>query len=135
MSQSLSALALIVASYTWWTQPASPQPFELAPQPQAEFACSARCPATSPSPVVYPDSGSGSWGIGLGFLAGVLLCAAYAHLCTRRDSTVQILTGSTATSGSSPVVTRETEPQPQLAIEGPLAPALRRQLRLQKNAA
>ena len=135
MSHSLSALALCVASYTWWTQPASPQVSEVSPQPQAEFACSARCPATSPSPVVLPVSGGGSWGTALGFLAGILVCAVFAYFCTRRASTVQIHTGSIATSGSQPVVTRETGQQPLLAIEGPLTPALRRQLRLQKNAA
>ena len=135
MSQSLSVLALFVASCTWWTQPASPQVFEVSPQPPAEFSCSARCAAPSPSPAVLPASGGGSWETALGFLAGALVCVVLVYHCTRRSPTVQIHTGSVATSGQEPVVTRETEPQPQLAIEGPFTPALRRQLRLLKNAA
>ena len=140
MSTQLSVLAFAVASWTWWHQPAPPLAIEIevVPQPQAEFACSARCPASS----VTIQSAASSWSSSLFWSsAGFLVCLALFLCCWLRWSlraapraypTQQLQLQSIALGGSE-YISGPEETVPRLAIEGGLTPALRRRLREQRN--
>ena len=125
MSYTLSAFALFVAGWTWYGQPQTPEVHEpTSAAPHSEFSCSARCPS---SPTVVHSCSGHSWGSALaGFVAGVLVCVLLAWRCKRQ----QLVHVRVVTPGDAPVTTGT-----RLSIEGPLTPALRRQLRQQQNAA
>ena len=116
MSNTLSLLALGLASYTFWSQPpAAPQS---EPPTASEFTCSARCPAPSaPGPVASAPGREV-----LAFLAGLTLCLVVVVFLACRSQR----SPATTTVIHTPCA---TEPASVLAIEGPLTPAVRRQLR------
>ena len=123
MSNSISLLALCLASYTWWSQPpAAPPPYTAQTPPPSEFSCSARCPAPSATVPVASAPGRET----LAFFAGLSLCLVVAvlYFCRVQRSPAPI------TVVQAPV---STEPVSLLAIEGPLTPAVRRQLRQQQR--
>ena len=123
MSNSISLLALRLASYTWWSQPPAAPPTLTPPTPPpSEFSCSARCPALSVTVPVASASGRET----LAFFAGLSLCLVVAvlYFCRLLRSPAPITVVQAPSS---------TEPVSLLAIEGPLTPAVRRQLRQQQR--
>ena len=133
MSSHLSVLALCVAGWTWWNQPLPPPAYlpEASPQRQAEFACSARCPSVpSPPPGVPSHFVESRFGLWTGFVSGFLCCLAFAWWLSRRHSgRPSLVIERRALVNTSSDLPEKTEPQ--LSIEGPLTPALRRRLRQQ----
>ena len=123
MSNSISLLALCLASYTWWSQPPAVVPqYTAQSPPPSEFSCSARCPAPSAPVPVASAPGREAFS----FLAGLLLCLLVALLYYWRGQRCS----PSITVVQAPV---STEPVSLLAIEGPLTPAVRRQLRQQQR--
>ena len=134
MSSHLSVLALCVAWWTWWIQPLpSPAYFpEVSPQPQAEFACSARCPSVpGPPPGVPSHFVESRFGLWTGSSPASAAAWHLPGLSRRHSGRPSLVIESRALVNTSFDVPEETEPQ--LSIEGPLTPALRRRLRQQRN--
>ena len=135
MSSQLSLLVLFCAGLSWWNQPL-PLPAcipEVFPQPQAEFPCSAWCPAPSPPPGMPSHLVDSRFGPLTGFVSGVLCCLVFTLLLYQRRSERPslVIKRKALVSDTSFAVPEETEPQ--LSIEGPLTPAFCRRLKQQRN--
>ena len=133
MSSTISVVALAVASLTWWNQAPQPVFVEQPPAPpQSEFSCSARCPAPSASATVATAPASSLWLGAAGFVLGFFVCLALLSWRSWRPEVAPLIAARPA---ERPVGFAPTEPEPPLAIEGPVTPAVRRRLRELKNAA
>ena len=136
MSTQLSVVALVIASYTFWTQPPALELQQVGettglPQP-AEFSCQARCPSPAPAvAVAYRASGSSS---ALVFIAGFCCCLAFFLTLWQRARVARAQPQQVFVEHFAPPGPRDREPL--VALRGPLTPARRRELRaLREDAA
>ena len=137
MSSTLSVVALVIASYTFWSQPPAyfpQQASEIAEPPQpAEFSCQARCPSpAAASAVVFRGAGPGA-GVAFAFVAGFLSCLAlFAYWQRTRWAWAQSQQRDIVEQFA---LVEPRDREPLAAIRGPLTPAARRALRAQRNDA